>query len=249
MVSCISFLGLLLVTVSAITSNVSEVNLGTTLVALKFDDGVVVGADSRTSVSGYVSNKFARKINVIVNDKDISCAVCRSGSAADTQWLCHEASKTIEERKWRYNQVSTVSQVANFLRYKVKENEDQLQASLICAGCDNDTGGKIFGIASSGTLWEEDIFCVSGSGSTILLGHLDSLKLTKDNLYSEEEAVELVTKLLRLSIARDGSSGGLIRLVIMKRGSELKETTIYPEPPETATPKLAGFAKATTTSR
>ena len=95
MVSCISFLGLLLVTVSAITSNVSEVNLGTTLVALKFDDGVVVGADSRTSVSGYVSNKFARKINVIVNDKDISCAVCRSGSAADTQWLCHEASKTI----------------------------------------------------------------------------------------------------------------------------------------------------------
>ena len=61
--------------------------------------------------------------------------------------------------------------------------------------------------------------------------------------------MELVTKLLRLSIARDGSSGGLIRLVIMKRGSELKETTIYPEPPETATPKLAGFAKATTTSR
>lgn len=219
---------------------IAEVDLGTTLVALKYDIGVVVGADTRTSVSGYVSNKLARKINTLVSTEDISCVVCRSGSAADTQWLCQETSKKLCERTYRYNQVSSVSQVAHYLKYMIRQKED-LQASLICAGCDSD-GGRIFWIASSGTLMEEDVFCVSGSGSTVLLGHLDSLQLSKDNLLSETEAQELVTKLLRLSIARDGSSGGLIRLMIMRKGNEIKEVTVYPDATNPSTKELPGFA-------
>jgi 20S proteasome subunit beta 1 len=245
-------LGLLLLclfssTVVAVTSG--EVDLGTTLVAMKFDTGVVVGADTRTSVSGYVSNKFARKINVIVDDPDIACVVCRSGSAADTQWLCHEISQQLCKRKWRYGLASDVSQVAHCLKYKLRQKQESLQASLICAGCDEE--GRIFGIAPSGCIWEEDFFCVSGSGSTLLLGYLDSLQFTNENLYSEEEAVALVTKLLRLSIGRDGSSGGLVRLMIMRKGKGLREVTVYPSPPPTSDSKiegLPGFAAAAAAS-
>jgi 20S proteasome subunit beta 1 len=247
----IAILPLLLVTNHETTTLAitAEVNLGTTLVALKYDNGVVVAADTRTSVSGYVSNKLARKIDTIVSTEDISCVVCRSGSAADTQWLCQETSKKICERTYRYNQVSDVSQVAHFLKYLVKQKQEELQASLICAGCDSNEGGRIFWIASSGTIWEEDVFCVSGSGSTFLLGHLDSLQLTKDNLYSQDEAVALVTKLLRLSIERDGSSGGLIRLMIMRKGKGIEEVTVYPEAPEQSTPELPGFASAATSAQ
>jgi 20S proteasome subunit beta 1 len=247
----IAILPLLLVTNHETTTLAitTEVDLGTTLVALKYDNGVVVGADTRTSVSDYVSNKLARKIDTIVSTEDISCVVCRSGSAADTQWLCQETSKKMCERTYRYRQVSSVSQVAHFLKYLVKQKQEQLQASLICAGCDSKEGGRIFWIASSGTLWEEDVFCVSGSGSTFLLGHLDSLQLTTENFYSQDEAVALVTKLLRLSIARDGSSGGLIRLMIMRKGKGIEEVTVYPEPPEQSAPELPGFASVATTAQ
>lgn len=49
--------------------------------AVEFADGVVIGADSRTSLGSYVANRVTDKLNKIT-DK-IYC--CRSGSAADTQ--------------------------------------------------------------------------------------------------------------------------------------------------------------------
>jgi hypothetical protein len=113
-----------------------EIDLGTTLVAIKYSGGVIVGADTRTSVGGYVSNKFAYKINPIfepedddtdddTNDNDVeendrhdmdldrvssgrppssSCVLCRSGSAADTQWLAKQA-------KWRFRAISHGSSI------------------------------------------------------------------------------------------------------------------------------------------
>jgi 20S proteasome subunit beta 1 len=113
------------------------------------------------------------------------------------------------------------------------------QASLICAGRD-DSGGHIFSIATDGgAMWEEDVYCVSGSGSTLLIGHLDSLKLEPSKLYSETKAVDLVLKLLKLSIARDGASGGLIRLMILKKGG-IEDRVEYPEAVVRA--ELPGFA-------
>jgi len=49
--------------------------------AVEFDGGVVLGADSRTSSGSYVANRVSDKITY-VSDK---IYVCRSGSAADTQ--------------------------------------------------------------------------------------------------------------------------------------------------------------------
>lgn len=49
--------------------------------AVEFADGVIFGADSRTSLGSYVANRVTDKLNKIT-DK-IYC--CRSGSAADTQ--------------------------------------------------------------------------------------------------------------------------------------------------------------------
>ena len=53
----------------------------TTLVAVEYDGGVVVGADTRTSMGAYVSNRVTDKLTRITDS--IYC--CRSGSAADTQ--------------------------------------------------------------------------------------------------------------------------------------------------------------------
>ena len=60
-----------------------EILTGTTILALPFEGGVVVCADSRTSTGTYVANRVSDKL-VQLSDY-IYC--CRSGSAADTQAL------------------------------------------------------------------------------------------------------------------------------------------------------------------
>lgn len=49
--------------------------------AVEFEGGVVLGADSRTSTGSYVANRVSDKI-VPIHDY---IWACRSGSAADTQ--------------------------------------------------------------------------------------------------------------------------------------------------------------------
>ena len=54
---------------------------GTTIVAVAFDGGVVIGADSRVSTGTYVSNRAADKLHPLSDN----AWLLRSGSAADTQ--------------------------------------------------------------------------------------------------------------------------------------------------------------------
>ena len=54
---------------------------GTTLVAVEFADGVVIGADSKTSMGTWVANRVTDKLTPVTD----TIFVCRSGSAADTQ--------------------------------------------------------------------------------------------------------------------------------------------------------------------
>ena len=68
---------------------------GTTIVAVEFDGGVVLGADSRVSTGTYVSNRASDKLTPLAPHSDHAWLL-RSGSAADTQvvsdygerWCC-----------------------------------------------------------------------------------------------------------------------------------------------------------------
>ena len=55
--------------------------MGTTLIAIRYKDGVIVAADSQTSSGSYISNRASNKISTISDY--IICL--RSGSSADTQ--------------------------------------------------------------------------------------------------------------------------------------------------------------------
>ena len=70
---------------SAETRNLkpNELSTGTTIMAIPFAGGVVLGADSRVSTGTYVANRVSDKVAQLHDY--IWC--CRSGSAADTQAL------------------------------------------------------------------------------------------------------------------------------------------------------------------
>lgn len=59
--------------------------------AMQFADGVVLGADSRTSSGTYVVNRVTDKLTRVSDQ--IYC--CRSGSAADTQAIADVVSYSL----------------------------------------------------------------------------------------------------------------------------------------------------------
>ena len=152
-----------------------------------------------------------------------TCVICRSGSAADTQHLASIVRTDLVSRQILYRIRGTVTQVASLLR-NLLSNDSSLSASLICAGYDHELErGVIYSISPGGTVFEEKIWATGGSGSTYILGYLDSClpKGPDENIdylvNSEEEALDIVCNAISLAMDRDGSSGGFIRMYVIDR--------------------------------
>lgn len=73
----------------------------TTIMAVTFDGGVVLGADSRTSTGSYVANRVSDKI-VPIHDY---IWACRSGSAADTQAVSDYVKYYINSHRYVSNSI------------------------------------------------------------------------------------------------------------------------------------------------
>uniref|UniRef100_A0A7S2UIY2 proteasome endopeptidase complex n=1 Tax=Attheya septentrionalis TaxID=420275 RepID=A0A7S2UIY2_9STRA len=207
--------------------------MGTTLVAVRYrlsdgsdESGVVMGADTRTSVSGYVSNRFAAKLTPILLGGDdetnvgSTCVVGRAGSAADTQFLADALHLELSSRRRLVQKIpGTVTATAHLLRTMQRTG---FEASILCAGWDHVLQkALIYQLDKGGTLMECDEIsgmAVAGSGSTYIRGLLDSTSPPT----SQQEAMALVTKCLHLAMQRDGSSGGWIRLVTMDSKGQKK---------------------------
>lgn len=86
-------------------------------------------------------------------------------------------------------------------------------AGLIIAGWDPINGGSVYSIPLGGACVKQN-FAIGGSGSTFIYGWVD------DNYregMSKEECAKFVQKAVAHAMARDGSSGGVIRTVSIDR--------------------------------
>eukprot|EP01135_Chromosphaera_perkinsii_P001238 Nk52_evm11s163 gene=Nk52_evmTU11s163 len=190
----------------------SEHMTGTTIMAVEYDGGVVIGADSRTTTGAYIANRVTDKLTVI-NDR-IYC--CRSGSAADTQAVAayvqyyldlHSVSLGVNERP-------RVKTAANMFHQICYGNRDHLTAGIICAGWDEKEGGQVYTIPLGGMLIRQP-FSIGGSGSTYIYGFCDAQYRIG---MSREDCFKFVSSALALAMARDGSSGGMIRMASISEG-------------------------------
>lgn len=85
------------------------------------------------------------------------------------------------------------------------------------AGYDKRHGGQVYSIPLGGSLHKQS-YAIGGSGSTYIYGYCDSY--WRENM-SEQEGVDFVKGALREAIKWDGSSGGVIRMVVLtSRGVE-----------------------------
>eukprot|EP00026_Physarum_polycephalum_P014775 Phypoly_transcript_15328.p1 GENE.Phypoly_transcript_15328~~Phypoly_transcript_15328.p1 ORF type:complete len:221 (+),score=39.21 Phypoly_transcript_15328:85-747(+) len=183
--------------------------------AVEFDGGVVMGADSRTTTGSYIANRVTNKITPV--HERIFC--CRSGSAADTQAISDYVKYYLQMHTSELGEQPEVKTAATLFQMLCYNNKDNLLAGIICAGWDKFNGGSVYNIPVGGALVRQP-FSIGGSGSTYIYGYCDA---TFKHGMTREECEKFVTNSLALAMARDGSSGGVIRLVIIdKNGVERK---------------------------
>ncbi|KAI9324600.1 nucleophile aminohydrolase [Zopfochytrium polystomum] len=190
-----------------------EVDLGTTIMAVQYKDGVIVGADSRTTTGSYIANRVTDKLTP-VHDR-IFC--CRSGSAADTQAVADIVQYYLQLFGVTEGEPPRVHTAASMFQELCYSNKDQLSAGIIVGGWDKHDGPSVWSIPLGGSLHRQP-FAIGGSGSTYIYGYCDAQY--KEGM-GREEAVAFTKNAISLAMSRDGSSGGVIRLaVITKDGVE-----------------------------
>ncbi|KZT60732.1 20S proteasome subunit [Calocera cornea HHB12733] len=190
-----------------------EVNLGTSIMAVQFADGVVIGADSRTTTGSYIANRVTDKLTC-VHDR-VYC--CRSGSSADTQAIADIVHYYLQMYSQQYGTAPPVHAAAELFQKLCYENKDGLSAGIICAGWDKEVGPSVYNIPLGGGLFRQP-WAIGGSGSTYVYGYCDA---TYQEGWNKEETIKFVKDTLALAMSRDGSSGGVIRMaVITEEGVE-----------------------------
>nr|PVC51618.1 proteasome subunit y [Theileria orientalis] len=220
------------------------VDMGTTIIAMKFNDGVLLAADSRTSSGQLVVNRVARKITRILP----SVFMLRSGSAADSQTLStilryhaqslrhqlrrggrgHAGSNlsmdvdtndSLDNVTHTYKLDDTVQgppikALATVTHNLVHQYRNALYCGVILGGYDFVNGPEIYNITLGGTLVEIEDFLATGSGSGFIVAYLQSNY--KKNM-NRDECLSLLKKAIEYAVLNDNSSGGIMRAVSVSR--------------------------------
>lgn len=192
-----------------------ELSTGTTIMAVAFDGGVVLCADSRVSTGSYVANRASDKISQLHDH--IWC--CRSGSAADTQALTDYVRHYLSQLAVETGRDPEVKVAAHLMRRLCYENKDNLMAGVIVGGWDAANGGSIYNVPLGGACIPMP-FALGGSGSTYIYGLVDSE--FKEGM-TKDEALGLCKKAVSHAMARDGSSGGIIRTVVATEEGNVRD--------------------------
>ncbi|KAI5168349.1 20S proteasome subunit beta 1 [Pancytospora epiphaga] len=185
-----------------------EVMMGTTIMAFKYKDGVILAADGRTSSGSFVASRCSDKLTRITSN--IYC--CRSGSAADTQIITRNVEREIKLLSCKEDTVPSVAKTANLIKNMIYAHE-QLLAGIIVAGYD--TIPRVYNIKVCGTIIEQEL-ALGGSGSAFIYGFCDSNFRTGMTL---EEGLSFARKAVGLAISRDNASGGCVRMIAITQNS------------------------------
>ncbi|XP_023243340.1 proteasome subunit beta type-6-like [Centruroides sculpturatus] len=195
---------------------------GTSIMAVEFEGGVVIGADSRSTTGVYVANRVSDKLSRVTDY--IYC--CRSGASADTEAITDIVRYQVALHELEVDEQCLVKTAANIFKGICYNYREQVLAAIICAGWDRRNGGQVYLIPLGGMMVRQPC-AIGGSGSSYIYGFVDANY--RPNM-DKEECVQFVTRALALAMARDGSSGGVIRLgIITENGMERR---LVDDPPK-----------------
>jgi len=187
---------------------------GTTTVGIKYKDGVVLAAESKSTLGYLVASKTAEKV-IKIDDR---LAITTAGGSGDTQALARILKAEINLYKLSRNTDITVKATITLLANIMQSARYYpYMAMLILGGYDKD-GGHIYIIDSVGGM-EVETYTSTGSRWPVAFVVLEN-DFREDML--EEEAVRLAVRSIRSARERDIFSGGrdIVVVTIDKNGVE-----------------------------
>lgn len=192
---------------------------GTTICGIVFKDGVILGADTRSTNGTIVAEKKCRKIHYI--SKNIRC--CGAGTAADTSNVTRMVASDLELHGLEAdNDVVPVVMAKTILKRYLYQYQGHVSAALVYGGVDND--GPHLGVVDPHGYTDDTPFASMGSGSLAAMSVLESRY--KKNL-SLEEGKKLVTEAIAAGVFNDLGSGSNIDLcIITKEKTEMLSSKV-----------------------
>jgi len=211
---------------------------GTTITGLIYKDGVVLGADTRSTNGDTVADKNCEKIHYIA--PNVYC--CGAGTAADTEAVTGMVSSQMELHRLATGRDSRVVTALTLLKSHLFKYQGNVSAALVLGGYDC-TGPHLFTVYPHGST-DALPYVTMGSGSLAAMsifeaGYKEGLDL--------EEAKLLVARSIRAGIFNDLGSGSNVDLcVINKEGKTYLRNYECPNERTYASTKGFYFAPGTT---
>jgi 20S proteasome subunit beta 1 len=116
---------------------------------------------------------------------------------------------------------------AHLMRRLIYQNKDNLMAGVIIAGWDEVHGGSVYTVTLGGSCLQLP-FATGGSGSVFVMGLLDA---NFQRGMTAEQARKLAKQACAHAMCRDGSSGGVIRTVVISADGVDRDYTAGNEVP------------------
>jgi 20S proteasome subunit beta 5 len=177
---------------------------GTTTLAFKFNDGIIVSVDSRSTMGAYIASGTVKKI-IEINPFLLGTM---AGGAADCSFWERNLGMQCRLYELRNRKRITVAAASKLLANTMNSYRGYgLSMGTMVTGWD-ETGPQLYYVDDDGTRLKGNMFSV-GSGSTYAYGVLDNYY--RPDL-TVEEAIDLGKRAIYHAAHRDAYSGGINNL-------------------------------------
>ncbi|OEL31901.1 Proteasome subunit beta type-7-B [Dichanthelium oligosanthes] len=211
---------------------------GTTIVGLVFQDGVVLGADTRATEGPIVADKNCEKIHFMA--PNIYC--CGAGTAADTEAVTDMVSSQLQLHRYATGRESRVVTALTLLKSHLFKYQGHVSAALVLGGVDV-TGPHLHTVYPHGST-DTLPFATMGSGSLAAMSVFESQY--KEGL-TREEGIQLVSDAIRAGIFNDLGSGSNVDVCVITKGkTEYLRNHELPNPRTYVSSKGYSFTKGQT---
>ena len=205
-----------------IQKSLGAVNVGTSVMAVKYRDGVMVAADTSITYGSMCKVKDARRI-VKLNDE---CVMACSGEMADAQDLEKQLRQKVEEDEIAQDG-ATFMRPLDYFNFVARQNYQRrlkmnpLWCSTVVGGVDKETGEPFLGVSDLyGTKLQED-FVLTGLGNYFCQVIMQNRR--RDDM-SEQEARELILDCMKVMFYRDKKAHDKVQIsTITKAGVTMHE--------------------------
>lgn len=182
---------------------------GTTTLAFKFNEGIIVSVDSRSTMGAYIASGTVKKV-IEINPFLLGTM---AGGAADCSFWERNLGMQCRLYELRNRKRISVAAASKLLANTVNAYRGYgLSMGTMITGWD-ETGPQLYYVDSEGTRLKGKIFSC-GSGSTYAYGVLDNYY--RPDL-TVEEAIDLGKRAIYHAAHRDAMSGGINNLYHVTR--------------------------------